>query len=299
MVAFMGNTKVNRVRSSYLQSGQSTAAHEVAMATEISRTLHEGTMKGKKTFTCDRCDYKSTRSSNLTRHIFSIHENSPRNARIYTCSEGGGCKYQTSRKDRLIRHISARHRQKKLRNCKFCEFSTTSLSYFIKHEKSHASDAIKNHSCSVCKISFDSETDFEKHLDESHPKDENFKLINHAFQKNLRVYQNNIRKKGGDISCLWEIFPQFKGLCKRILAKDFPNYRLNVVMFGVFTKLSPDELEEAEVLALKTSPFIIKPHTKLKNVWTTIIRNLDDRLENLLMHGSGWSLTEVSCVITD
>ena len=67
----------------------------------------------------------------------------------------------------------------------------------------------------------------------------------------------------------------------------------------VFVKLSPDELEEAEVLALKTSPFIIKPHTKLKNVWTTIIRNLDDRLENLLMHGSGWSLTEVSCVITD
>ena len=259
-----------------------------------SSTVLSDKMEGEKVFTCDRCKYKTIYSWNLKRHILNIHENSPRRATIYNCSEGEGCKYQTSRKKNLTRHITARHKKKKLRKCKYCEYSTTSLAYYKRHEESHAAGALTKHSCNVCKIGFHSNKDFESHLDDVHPKEDSFNIINSAFEKRLRVYQKNIRKKGVDITFLWETFHEFKSLCKRILAEDFPAFRLNVVVFGVFTKLSSDELEEeTEVFALKTSHFVIKSNTKLKNIWTSVIRNLDDRLDNLLMHGSGWSLTEV------
>ena len=60
-------------------------------------------------------------------------------------------------------------------------------------------------------------------------------------------------------------------------------------MYGVFEKSSPDdddEEKETEVFVLKSAHFTIKPHSKLKNIWTAVIRQFDDRIENLLMKGS-------------
>ena len=67
-------------------------------------------------------------------------------------------------------------------------------------------------------------------------------------------------------------------------------------MYGVFEKSSPvddDEEKETEVFVLKSAHFTIKPHSKLKNIWTAVINQFDDRIDNLLMKESGYSLTEV------
>ena len=67
-------------------------------------------------------------------------------------------------------------------------------------------------------------------------------------------------------------------------------------MYGVFEKSSPDDNEEEKethTFVLKSTHFTVKPHSKIKNIWTAVISQFDDRIENLLMRGSGYSLTEV------
>ena len=68
--------------------------------------------------------------------------------------------------------------------------------------------------------------------------------------------------------------------------------KFNLCLFGIFEKLSPEETEhEAEIFAFKSTHFTIKPHTKLKNIWSSIIKNFDDRIDEYLLKGSGWQLT--------
>ena len=65
-------------------------------------------------------------------------------------------------------------------------------------------------------------------------------------------------------------------------------------MYGVFEKSSPDnEEKETEIFVLKSTHLPIKPFTKLKKIWAAVINEFDDRIENLLMKGSGYILTEV------
>ena len=121
-------------------------------------------------------------------------------------------------------------------------------------------------------------------------------MIQTAFSNQLRVYCKNIREKAADTLCLWDSFKDFKLLCRRISAKEFHVFKANISMYGVFEKSSPnddDEEKESDILVLKSAHFTIKPHSKLKNIWTAVIKQFDDRIENLLMKGSGYSLTEV------
>ena len=117
----------------------------------------------------------------------------------------------------------------------------------------------------MCSVSFAHNKDFQSHLDQKHPKEQSFELINHAFEKRLRIYKQNIRAKAVDTSCLWPVFKSFKKLCRRIIAKDFPVVKFNLCLFGIFEKLSPDESEhETEIFVLKSTHFTVKPHTRIK-----------------------------------
>ena len=121
-------------------------------------------------------------------------------------------------------------------------------------------------------------------------------MIKTAFSKHLRVYCKNIREKAADTKCLWDSFKDFKSLCRRISAKEFPVFRVNICMYGIFEKSSPvddDEEKETDVFVLKSTHFTIKPRSKLKNIWSAVINQFDDRIENLLMKGSGYSMTEM------
>ena len=242
-------------------------------------------------FTCDRCSYQTKYKSSLKRHIIRIHEgNLQRNKKgfIYKCDEGGGCKYETTYRRHLSRHIESKHRrQKRMKKCDYCDFTSTSLPVLKKHERiTHKGQALANHSCSLCKVSFDDKNDFQNHLDTAHKIDGQFHIVESAFQKNLRIYQRHMRKKAADSSCLWEVFEEFKALCQRLMAEEFPIFRFNLCLFGIFSKVTSSIQEnETEVFALKSTHFIIKPHTKLKKIFSTIIKNLDERVENILLRG--------------
>ena len=252
----------------------------------------------QKQYTCDRCcsGFTTNYKHCLVRHIKRIHEGVVKTVKggLHKCQEDSCCTYQTTNKRNLRRHIDAKHRNKRLRKCNYCDFLTTSKERLINHKKTHKNEVLARRNCSVCNVSFHDLASFENHLNEKHPAEQSFQLIESAFQKSLRIYSRNIRIKAADTTCLWSVFDSFKSLCRRITAKDFPVYKLNLSMFGVFEKASPDdEDQETEVFVLKSTHFIIKPYTKLKKTWATIIKQFDDRIENLLMKGSGYTLTEV------
>ena len=258
-------------------------------------------MTGKeKRYSCDRCGkgYQTNFKHNLLRHIKNIHEGNEKLSKdgIHRCKEVSWCNYQTMNSGNLKRHIRAKHKAKKLRKCDICEvFTTTSLDVMKNHQlKEHKNEVIPNHRCRLCSLSFLDNEDFQTHLDNEHPAENTFELINHAFEKKLRVYKQNIRAKAVDTSCLWSVFKSFKNLTRRLIVKDFPVMKFNLCLFGIFEKLSVDESDhETEIFVLKSTHFTIKPHTKLKSIWSSIIKNYDDRIDEYLLKGSGWALTEV------
>ena len=260
-----------------------------------------------KKYSCDRCNsFKTNHKWSLSRHIRNIHEGDVNKGDeylqkkvrggVYKCQEMAGCTYTTTNSRNLKRHVQAKHRLKRLKKCLYCDYKTISTEKLRSHKKLHKNECRARHHCSVCKLAFSDSESFEKHLNKNHPKSNTFELIQTAFSKKLRVYCRNIREKGSDTKCLWEAFKDFKLLCRRTSAKEYPVFRTNVIMYGIFEKSSPDDDEEEKethTFVLKSTHFIIKPHSKIKNIWTAVIQQFDDRIENLLMRGSGYSLTEV------
>ena len=254
---------------------------------------HQSQSIAKPLFTCDRCSYKTSRKPNLTRHITRIHEGVKNPNQIHECTYDS-CQYQTSEILSLRKHIKQKHKSPKKRfKCQHCVFSTTSKILFERHEKRHQSESIAKIHCSVCKLSFNDDNDFSTHLQEYHPRQNGFTLVEAAFQKRLRIYERNLRIEGGDTKYLWTTFNEFKQLVKRILVEEFPVFKMNVTFFGIFLKGSPGPYDsEKEIFGLKSTHFVIKAHSNLKKTWTTIIQNFDERIENLLLRGSGWCLIE-------
>lgn len=261
----------------------------------------------KKKYSCDRCGvFQSDHERSLVRHIKNIHEGVVNKDNylqkkvqkgILKCTEVDWCTYKTSNLRNLKRHVQAKHRMKRQKKCLYCNYKTSDTKKLMYHKKEHRNDeCLARHHCSVCKLMFSEKEDFENHLNKKHPKNDNFELIQTAFSKKLQTYCLNIRAESGETDCLWNVFKDFKSLCRRISAKEFPVFSANICMYGVFEKSSPDnneEEKETEVFILKSTHFIIKPHSKIKNIWSTVIKQFDDRIENVLMKGSGYSLKEV------
>jgi len=253
-------------------------------------------VKGKN-YSCDRCGLKVGHKRSLLRHIKNIHESDvDRGKKVYKCQELEGCTYRTNHIANYRKHIQSRHRMRRLKKCLYCDFKTVNTELLRRHKLEHNNECLARYHCSVCKLVFSDSESFENHLNERHPKSNDFELIQQAFSKKLRVYGRNIREKGADTQCLKDVFKDFKLLCRRISAEEFPVFRLNVCMIGIFEKSSPDgneEEKETDTFLLKSTHFTVKPHSRLKNIWTAVMNQFDDRIENLLMKGSGYSLTEV------
>ena len=272
---------------------------------KVSSKSQHGTMNlennkkrptGKPKFNCDKCEYSTHYKSHLLRHIKRIHEvnSKSQDNKLFACSESSGCKYQTTRSNDMKRHIQSVHRNKPFFKCPHCDFQTNSKGLMDRHRNLHSGESIAKLSCGVCQLMFSSTSEFEQHLDQIHPPEDSWKIYKSAFRKSLRIYSRNLRIKSADTTCLWQIFPSFKQLCQRILASEFPSYQLNLTFFGVFEKLAPDSDStepETEVFALKSNHFAVKQGTKLKRIMSSIIRQLDQRIEELLLRGSGWSLS--------
>ena len=249
--------------------------------------------KTKKTFNCDRCQFKSYYNVNLNRHIAAIHENG-RAPDILYCKEDN-CEYRTTKRFNLNRHIYNKHRRKQIiHKCNLCSFETRNLRYYRKHLKVHNGESIPKHSCSVCRLCFDENEDFLNHLQETHPKDNDFEIVQSAFRKNIRIYQKIIRQRAADTSYLWQIFPNIVRLFKRILAEEFTVFTANFILYARYEKIGPENTPmESETFPSNANAFSIKPHTKLRKVMSSVMATLDDLIENKLLRGSGWHMVEI------
>ena len=271
----------------------------------------------EKKYSCDRCGegFKTNHRWSLLRHIKNIHEgdvnqvtnkeeklkeNSKKKVQggVHKCQEAAYCTYKTTDLRNFKRHIRTKHRLNRQKKCLYCNYQTTSTELLRRHKIEHKNECLARHHCSVCKLVFNDSESFENHLNKRHPKSNAFEMIQTAFSKHLRVYCKNIREKAADTKCLWDSFKDFKSLCRRISAKEFPVFRLNICMYGVFEKSSPvddDEEKETDVFVLKSAHFTIKPHSKLKNIHFLSLTNFQcgHQIDGLLRSRYSLVLNEV------
>jgi hypothetical protein len=78
--------------------------------------------------------------------------------------------------------------------------------------------------------------------------------------------------------------------------QSFEVIQFYIVLPCCFIKEAPDEEDVIDIFHIATTSFTAKPHTKYRRLWGTIIKQLDEGIENHLMVGSGWTLKEVMSV---
>ncbi|XP_032992865.1 zinc finger protein 711-like isoform X6 [Lacerta agilis] len=116
---------------------------------------HTELFQGHKTHLCPHCDHKSTNSSDLKRHIISVHtKDFPHKCEV--CEKG------FHRPSELKKH-SETHKGKKIHQCRHCNFKTSDPFVLSGHILSvHTKDL--PFKCKRCKRGFRQHTELKKHM---------------------------------------------------------------------------------------------------------------------------------------
>ncbi|XP_077779043.1 zinc finger protein 711-like isoform X2 [Podarcis muralis] len=116
---------------------------------------HTELFQGHKTHLCPHCDHKSTNSSDLKRHIISVHtKDFPHKCEV--CEKG------FHRPSELKKH-SETHKGKKIHQCRHCNFKTSDPFVLSGHILSvHTKDL--PFKCKRCKKGFRQHTELKKHM---------------------------------------------------------------------------------------------------------------------------------------
>lgn len=116
---------------------------------------HLELFQGHKTHQCPHCDHKSTNSSDLKRHIISVHtKDFPHKCEV--CEKG------FHRPSELKKH-SETHKGKKIHQCRHCEFKTSDPFVLSGHILSvHTKDL--PFKCKRCKRGFRQQMELKKHM---------------------------------------------------------------------------------------------------------------------------------------
>uniref|UniRef100_A0A8C5PGZ9 Zinc finger protein 711 n=1 Tax=Leptobrachium leishanense TaxID=445787 RepID=A0A8C5PGZ9_9ANUR len=116
---------------------------------------HTELFQGHKTHQCAHCDHKSTNSSDLKRHVISVHtKDFPHKCEI--CEKG------FHRPSELKKH-SESHKGKKIHQCRHCEFKTSDPFILSGHILSvHTKDL--PFKCKKCKRGFRIQPELKKHM---------------------------------------------------------------------------------------------------------------------------------------
>ncbi|XP_072483283.1 zinc finger protein 711 isoform X26 [Notamacropus eugenii] len=126
-----------------------------AFSEEAELHQHLELFQGHKTHQCPHCEHKSTNSSDLKRHIISVHtKDFPHKCEV--CEKG------FHRPSELKKHGET-HKGKKLHQCRHCDFKTSDPFVLSGHILSvHTRDLPLK--CKRCKRGFRQQTELKKHM---------------------------------------------------------------------------------------------------------------------------------------
>ncbi|KAM4695763.1 zinc finger protein 711 [Rhinophrynus dorsalis] len=126
-----------------------------AFTDEKELLRHTELFQGHKTHQCPHCDHKSTNSSDLKRHIISVHtKDFPHKCEV--CEKG------FHRPSELKKH-SETHKGKKIHQCRHCDFKTSDPFILSGHILSvHTKDL--PFKCKKCKRGFRLQPELKKHM---------------------------------------------------------------------------------------------------------------------------------------
>ncbi|XP_025026013.1 zinc finger protein 711 isoform X2 [Python bivittatus] len=126
-----------------------------AFTDEKELQQHTELFQGHKTHQCPHCDHKSTNSSDLKRHIISVHtKDFPHKCEV--CEKG------FHRPSELKKH-SETHKGKKIHQCRHCDFKTSDPFVLSGHILSvHTKDL--PFKCKRCKRGFRQQMELKKHM---------------------------------------------------------------------------------------------------------------------------------------
>ncbi|KAJ7995944.1 hypothetical protein DPEC_G00231960 [Dallia pectoralis] len=116
---------------------------------------HMDIFQGHKTHPCPHCEHKSTNSSDLKRHVISVHtKDFPHKCQV--CEKG------FHRPSELKKHADA-HRGARLHQCRHCDFRTPDPFLLSRHILSaHTRDSLLK--CKRCRRGFRHQLDLKKHM---------------------------------------------------------------------------------------------------------------------------------------
>ncbi|XP_053555319.1 zinc finger protein 711 isoform X2 [Bombina bombina] len=126
-----------------------------AFSDEKELLKHTELFQGHKTHQCPHCDHKSTNSSDLKRHVISVHtKDFPHKCEV--CEKG------FHRPSELKKH-SETHKGKKMHQCRHCDFKTSDPFILSGHILSvHTKDL--PFKCKKCKRGFRLQPELKKHM---------------------------------------------------------------------------------------------------------------------------------------
>ncbi|CAB1337679.1 unnamed protein product [Coregonus sp. 'balchen'] len=126
-----------------------------AYADERELQLHTEMVQGHRTHQCPHCEHKSTNSSDLKRHIISVHtKDFPHQCDV--CEKG------FHRPSELKKH-SETHKGNKVHQCRHCNFTTSDPFTLSRHILSvHTKDL--PFKCKRCRRGFRQSTELKKHM---------------------------------------------------------------------------------------------------------------------------------------
>ena len=94
---------------------------------------HMLTHNGKKPHSCKQCNFSTTQSGTLQRHIINIHSKE----KPFSCKQ---CSFSFSQAGNLKSHSLSRHSSEKPFSCKLCTYSTADYRFLKKHTLKHTSE---------------------------------------------------------------------------------------------------------------------------------------------------------------
>ena len=169
---------------------QSSFYHKGHLNTHTKRHLKE------KALTCDQCSYATCDSSDLARHVKTVHQK----LTPFKCSFSG-CNYSTARSGNLKRHhlthgADPLSRRQLLCDFDGCDYRATQKATLTRHIRSrHNENHEKTFHCSLCPATFYEKVHLRRHIDETHVKQKvhicrkcNYKSTNQSnFNRHLKI----------------------------------------------------------------------------------------------------------------